>query len=192
MRWSHRSGQQLILSFHLARKPGLERPALAIDKVRFVGEAVAVVVETNSAAADGTELVIVDYEPLGAVTSIEEATGSIVHGMRSQVQIQSQKFPQKMITKLSLMPHRTQKQSNSSIIVALQLLSNKRMSSRPRSRRFTVWASFSSPAPFTKPNQCGLTSRKINVAHHSRVGGGFGQKINFTPELLHQLFQNPQ
>ena len=30
--------------------------------------------ENKYAAADGTELVIVDYEPLGAVTNIEEAT----------------------------------------------------------------------------------------------------------------------
>lgn len=50
------------------------RPALADGKVRFVGEAVAVVVaETDAAAADAAELVVVDYEPLEAVVSAEAA-----------------------------------------------------------------------------------------------------------------------
>ena len=43
------SMEQPIRASALARCSGLERPALAIDKVRFVGEAVAVVVaETNT------------------------------------------------------------------------------------------------------------------------------------------------
>jgi carbon-monoxide dehydrogenase large subunit len=42
---------------------------LPTDKVRFVGEPVAMVVATSlSAAKAGAELVAVDYEPLGAVT----------------------------------------------------------------------------------------------------------------------------
>lgn len=50
------------------------RPPLAIDKVRFVGEAVAAVVaESRTAAVDAAELVIVDYEPLKAVADPEAA-----------------------------------------------------------------------------------------------------------------------
>ncbi len=50
------------------------RPPLAQDKVRFVGDAVAVVVaETRGAAADAAEAVIVDYEPLEAVADAEAA-----------------------------------------------------------------------------------------------------------------------
>ncbi len=42
---------------------------LATDKVRFVGEAVAIVVATSIAAAkDGAEAIAIDYEPLPAVT----------------------------------------------------------------------------------------------------------------------------
>lgn len=45
------------------------RPPLASDRVRFVGEPVAVVVaETAAQAADAVELVDVDYDPLPAVT----------------------------------------------------------------------------------------------------------------------------
>jgi aerobic carbon-monoxide dehydrogenase large subunit len=48
--------------------------ALPADKVRFVGEAVAVVIATTVAAAkDGAELVAIDYEVLPAVTDTPEA-----------------------------------------------------------------------------------------------------------------------
>ncbi|MDQ3990440.1 MAG: molybdopterin-dependent oxidoreductase [Actinomycetota bacterium] len=53
-----------------------KRPPLAEDKVRFVGEAVAVVVaESRRAAADAVELVDMDIEPLPAVTDPEQAFG---------------------------------------------------------------------------------------------------------------------
>ncbi|MDQ1397975.1 MAG: aerobic carbon-monoxide dehydrogenase large subunit [Acidimicrobiaceae bacterium] len=52
------------------------RPPLATEKVRFVGDPIAVVVgETKAAAMDGAELVIVDYDPLPSVTDPEEALG---------------------------------------------------------------------------------------------------------------------
>ncbi|HEX9433334.1 MAG TPA: xanthine dehydrogenase family protein molybdopterin-binding subunit [Burkholderiales bacterium] len=52
------------------------QPILAIDKVRHVGEAVALVVaETSSQAADAAELIEVDYVPLPAVT-LEDAQAS--------------------------------------------------------------------------------------------------------------------
>ena len=47
---------------------------LARDRVIFVGQPIAVVLaDTPAAAADGAELVEVDYEPLDAVTSIDAA-----------------------------------------------------------------------------------------------------------------------
>ncbi len=49
-------------------RPELARPCLAKDRVRFVGEAVAVVVaDSVAAAADAAELVEVDLDPLPAV-----------------------------------------------------------------------------------------------------------------------------
>jgi aerobic carbon-monoxide dehydrogenase large subunit len=48
--------------------------ALPADKVRFVGETVAVVIaDTVAAAKDGAELVAIDYEALPAVTDTREA-----------------------------------------------------------------------------------------------------------------------
>src|SRR4051795_12497379 len=50
------------------------RPALACDMVRHVGEAVALVVaETEAAARDAAEQVLVDYEPQQPVTDVAEA-----------------------------------------------------------------------------------------------------------------------
>ena len=50
------------------------RPILATDKVRFVGEAVAVVVaETVAQAVDALELIDVDYDYLDAVTHLDDA-----------------------------------------------------------------------------------------------------------------------
>lgn len=59
---------------YMVLNPELPRPPLATDRVRFVGEAVAVVVaESKADAVDAAELVEVDYEPLPAVVDPEEA-----------------------------------------------------------------------------------------------------------------------
>ena len=60
-----RGGSQLIVP---------HRPALAKDRVRHVGESVALVVaETQAAALDAADLVAVDYEALPAVIDLREA-----------------------------------------------------------------------------------------------------------------------
>ena len=51
---------------------GSEQPFLAHGKVRFVGEAVAMVIaETPAQAKDAADLVMVDYDPLDAVGTLE-------------------------------------------------------------------------------------------------------------------------
>ena len=52
-----------------------DHPALAKDRVRYVGDAVAVVVaESRYAAEDALEHISVEYEPLGVVINPKEAT----------------------------------------------------------------------------------------------------------------------
>ncbi len=54
--------------------PTANRPPLAKGKVRFVGDIVAAVVaETRTQAVDASEAVIVDYDPLDAVTDLDAA-----------------------------------------------------------------------------------------------------------------------
>jgi len=51
----------------------MNRPPLASEKVRYVGEIVAAVAaESREASVDAAELVVVDYDPLPAVTDIRE------------------------------------------------------------------------------------------------------------------------
>jgi aerobic carbon-monoxide dehydrogenase large subunit len=53
------------------------RPALAGERARHTGEAVAMVIgETHAAAQDGAEAIEVDYAPLPAVTGVREAMAS--------------------------------------------------------------------------------------------------------------------
>jgi carbon-monoxide dehydrogenase large subunit len=55
--------------------PTMNRPPLAKDRVRFVGDIVAMTIaETKAQAMDAAEAVIVDYAPLPAVASIGAAT----------------------------------------------------------------------------------------------------------------------
>src|SRR5215470_2714579 len=58
-------------------RPGLApylQPPLARERVRYVGEPVAVLVAADRAAAeDARELVVIDYEPLSAVVDAGEA-----------------------------------------------------------------------------------------------------------------------
>ena len=50
---------------------------LAMDKARYAGDGVAVVVaDTPALAKDAAELVQVDYEPLPAVSDVEAALGT--------------------------------------------------------------------------------------------------------------------
>jgi carbon-monoxide dehydrogenase large subunit len=52
----------------------MARPLLATDTVRFVGQAiVAIVTETREAGADAAAEVVVDYDPLPAVMTVEDA-----------------------------------------------------------------------------------------------------------------------
>src|SRR5689334_14199624 len=60
-----RNGGKLVMPF---------RPALAGDRVRHIGEAVAMVLgETYAAAQDGAEAIEVEYQPLASVSEVREA-----------------------------------------------------------------------------------------------------------------------
>lgn len=60
--------------------PSMNRPPLAVGRVRFVGDIVAAVVaETHSQAVDAAEQVVVDYDPLPANVDIEAAAAEGAH-----------------------------------------------------------------------------------------------------------------
>ncbi|MEZ5739993.1 MAG: molybdopterin cofactor-binding domain-containing protein [Burkholderiaceae bacterium] len=50
------------------------RHPMAVDKVHYVGEAVCMIIaETHQAALDASEAVLIDYEPLPVVVSLDDA-----------------------------------------------------------------------------------------------------------------------
>ncbi|MFM8266824.1 MAG: hypothetical protein ACKOA2_02250 [Ilumatobacteraceae bacterium] len=62
--------------------PLITRGLLAIDKVRFVGEPLAVVVSaTRAVGEDAAEMVVVDYDVLPALVDVEEAmtSSTVIH-----------------------------------------------------------------------------------------------------------------
>ena len=60
--------------------PAFNRPPLATDRVRFVGDIVAAVVaETRAQAVDAAEQVVVDYDPLPVVIDAEAALAADAH-----------------------------------------------------------------------------------------------------------------
>jgi aerobic carbon-monoxide dehydrogenase large subunit len=65
---------QPIIWDHIKNQQRLSSKAMARERVRFVGQIVAAVVaDTPALAEDAAELVVVDYEELPVVTSIEQA-----------------------------------------------------------------------------------------------------------------------
>jgi 2-furoyl-CoA dehydrogenase large subunit len=62
--------------FVVGVKAPMEMWALAMDRVRYVGDPVAVVIaESRYLAEDGADLVVVDYEQLPPVVNVEDAIG---------------------------------------------------------------------------------------------------------------------
>lgn len=67
-------GMSAANPFHPLMNQEFKRPFLASDRVRYVGEPVAVVIaETKAQGADAAERVIVDYEPLPVVLDLDDA-----------------------------------------------------------------------------------------------------------------------
>ncbi|MBT95272.1 MAG: carbon monoxide dehydrogenase [Acidimicrobiaceae bacterium] len=168
--------------------PGLERPALATGKVRFVGEAIAVVVaESKYAAADGTELVIVDYETLEAVTSIDEATADNAPllyeelGSNTVAEVTTADDHQAIFDGA---PHTETIKLVNNRCTAAPIETNACLADYGPAG-LTVWASFQAPHHLRNRISAwlGIPQDQCRVITPD-VGGGFGQKINFTPEFF--------
>jgi len=168
--------------------PGLERPTLAKEKVRFVGEAIAVVVAENPyAAADGAELVFVDYEPLGVVTNVNEAMAENAPllyeeiGSNVVMEVPSPDEHQEIIDAAphSVSMHIVNNRCAPAPMEPLVCLADYGPSG------LTLWASFQAPHHLrnTVSSWLGIAQDQCRVITPD-VGGGFGAKVNFTPELF--------
>ena len=171
-------------------KPCLQRP-LALDRVRYVGEAVAVVVAIDRAhAEDAVDLVEVDYEPLsplpsaekamaeGAVLLHEAATGNIAARWTHQYGDVADAFAKAthVVRERFKMQRYTGVPLETRGIIA---------TTEPVSGDLTIW--ISGQWPHTQRSLTaallGIDERQVRVVQ-PEVGGGFGVKVDIYPEDL--------
>jgi carbon-monoxide dehydrogenase large subunit len=169
--------------------PGLERPALAADVVRFVGEAVAVVVaEDRYRAADAAAAVVVEYEELPVLAGVEAALAEdaapILPQLPNNVVLSQQLSADDAEAELAAAPHR----------LSLRLV-NQRCAAVPieptacladwQASGLTLYATLQAPHHVRNEIAAmfGLPQQQVRVVAPD-VGGGFGAKASFYPEYL--------
>lgn len=165
---------------------GLRRPLLARDVVRFVGEAVAVVIASTWAeAVDAAELVAVDYDALPAVTDPEDALAGDApvlfpdHGSNLVGEVLRER-PDALDDAEVVVSGRFVNQR----VAPVPLETNSALAV-PDGDGLTLWAS--AQAPFRiRPDLCellDLAPERVRVIAPD-VGGGFGAKIVTYPEQV--------
>jgi carbon-monoxide dehydrogenase large subunit len=164
----------------------LVRPWLATDKVRFVGEPVAVLVtETRAQGVDAAELVIVDYDPLPAVIDLEtaedgaplfEALGTnAVLDLTSAFSPDDEFFDQSdVIVRQRILNHR---------VAPCPLEVRAAAAAWGEDGRLTQWASTQAPNSLRDQiaTSLGLEPSQVRIVAPD-VGGGFGAKAAFYTE----------
>jgi carbon-monoxide dehydrogenase large subunit len=154
-----------------------QEPLLAVDRVRFVGEAVAIVITDDSyQGEDAAELVTVDYEPLPAVVTIGDALAG-----------QTLLFPDAGSNIPVAHPAGDAAFEGCDVVVEREIV-NQRVAPVPLEGRataaswvdgkLTVWVSTQNAqiSRFVLAGAFGLDPAHIRVVAPD-VGGGFGAKV---------------
>ena len=165
------------------------RPVLARDRVRFVGEGVAVVVASGSyAARDALDLIEVDYEPLTPVVDPEKAIANgatVLHeghkdniAYRWELEGGDVKAAFKNADKIV-----KQRMINQRLIPVAMEPRGVVADYKPGERQLTVWSSTQIPHLLRTQIAAMLATPEHSVRVITpEVGGGFGSKLNVYPE----------
>ena len=165
----------------------LARPWLATDVVRYVGEAIAVIVaESAVAAEDASELVIVDFDPLDAVVDpVFAATDQVLlhpeHGSNTALEVPFG-FTEELFDGCEVVVTRDIVNQR----VAVAPLEPRGVAVVWHEGRLIAWVSTQAPHS-VKGKLAGVYELEPQQVHviAPAVGGGFGAKINLqTDELL--------
>jgi aerobic carbon-monoxide dehydrogenase large subunit len=182
--------------------PGLmptPQPILPLDRVRFVGQAVAVVLaEDRYLAEDGADLVDVEYEPLAAVASIETALDEdsepLFEELGTNVIYRHEHRHGDAATAFST-AHKTYRRTYSTNrFVASPMETRSYLASFERiEQRLTVWSSTQMPhvLRWVLAGVFGLSEHHIRAIAPD-VGGAFGQKMATYPEEIAVAFVSTQ
>jgi carbon-monoxide dehydrogenase large subunit len=155
------------------------RPPLAVGKVRFVGDIVAVVVaDTRDQAADAAEAVVVDYEPLPAVVDMEAA-------LDDSSPVLFEAHGSNLVFETAIGADEDPLEGAARVVegrILSQRLAGVPMEPNgciavPDGEDMTVWLSSQNPVAVRDilVGQLGLDAEKVRVAAPA-VGGGFGPK----------------
>jgi len=164
-------------------------PPLAVDEVRYVGDAVAVVVaESRYQAADAVEAIDVDYDPLPAVVDIEAALAEgapLVHSESGTNKC--------YVWPLESGDYEAAK-ARADVVVARRYLQQRLIpnameprsvvaASTPGTGELTLWSATQIPhiVRLLLSLVTGIAENRIRVIAPD-VGGGFGSKLQFYPE----------
>lgn len=164
-------------------------PAIAVDRVRYVGDAVAVVVaEDRYAARDAADLVHVEYETLPAVVNAEEAARPGAPQLHAEA-------PQNVAFRWKVAGGDVEAAFRQADTVITQRLVNQRLIAnaietraavadyRPSSGELTLWVTSQNPHihRVLLSGVLGIPEHKLRVIS-PEVGGGFGSKIFVYPD----------
>jgi carbon-monoxide dehydrogenase large subunit len=165
------------------------RPVLARDRVRFAGEAVAMVVATDRyAARDAADLVEVDYQPLTAVVDPEKAianNATVIH----------EQYKDNVAYRWVLEGGDLKKAFDEAHKIVRQRMVNQRLipvameprgvlaDYKPGEQKLTVWSATQIPHLLRTQVAAMLKTPEHSVhVIAPEVGGGFGSKLNVYPE----------
>ena len=167
--------------------PGGTQPLLATDRVHFVGEPVAVIVAADRfAAADAIERVLVETEPLPAVTSVLDAmqpdAPTLLDGLDSNVIVEQE--PPDISEALAAAPHHTTLRVVNNRCAAVPIEPGGCLA-RWDADGLTIWATVQAPHQVKNrlADEFGLPHHRVRVIAPD-IGGGFGAKIGVYQEFL--------
>ncbi len=164
-------------------------PAIAVDRVRYVGDAVAVVLaDDRYLAKDAAELVRVEYESLPVLTDAEQATragATLLHGDVAQNVAFRWKVAGGDVATAFAQADRVIKQR----LVNQRLIPNAMETRasvadfRPSTGELTLWVTSQNPHihRVILSGVLGIPEHKFRVIS-PEVGGGFGSKIFVYPD----------
>jgi carbon-monoxide dehydrogenase large subunit len=168
--------------------PDLERPILARNTVRFVGEPVAIVVaEDRYLAADAAQAVVIEYESLPVMTTIASATAEGAPAIHPR-------HGSNVATVVPMLDDLESKLDRCDMRAHLSIV-NQRCAAVPieplacvaswNPDGLTLWATFQAPHHLRNYLSTWLDVPQTQCRVIAPdVGGGFGSKIVWYPELF--------
>ena len=168
-------------------------PSVAVDEVNHVGEAVAVIVARSKAAAqDAVELVDVDYDPLPVVLDMEQAVASGAELCHDHIESNESFRFVFDAGEVGTGQNTDEAFANAEVVVSRRFVQQRLIPAfmepratvvQPQGDNYTMWSSTQVPhiLRLMLAMITGTPEHKLRVIAPD-VGGGFGGKLQVTPE----------